>query len=174
MKLLSVMAAIIIRFFSPAEAAPETYELPAPETGVAVIQEVVATHSPAPTATPVSEIDLVGEWEGYWEMFSISGSWNEMETLKWDCWAEIDQDDELYLWDVDLDKNIGLSSLMLERDETEIHISEGWFIDSYSGFDRWRVKLKQDAEGTLLTIRGNCTYGDGDFSFVVYLRPTNE
>ena len=135
-----------MHFFSPAEAAPEAYELPAPEPGAAVIQEVVATPtpSPEPTATPVSEIDLVGEWEGYWEMFSASGDWNEMDTLRWDCWAEIDQEDEIYLWDVDLDKDIGLASLMLERDENEIRISEGWFMNSSSGFDQWRVKLQED------------------------------
>lgn len=176
MKLLSIMAAIVMRFFSPAEAVPEDYELPAPETGAAVIQEVVATPapSPEPTATPVSEIDLVGEWEGYWEMFSASGDWNEMDTLRWDCWAEIDQEDELYLWDVDLDKDIGLASLMLERDETEIRISEGWFMNSSSGFDQWRVKLQEDDEGLLLTLRGSYVSGVGDYSFSIYLRPINE
>jgi hypothetical protein len=47
-------------------------------------------------------------------------------------------------------------------------------MNSSSGFDQWRVKLQEDDEGLLLTIRGSYVSGGGDYSFTFYLRPTNE
>lgn len=128
-----------------------------------------AVESPAPD---FREAKLEGKWKGHWEMFSAGGQWAEMDKFSWDCWAEISDKDSVYIWDEDLEKDEGVARLELSREESRGRVTGGWFMDNDSGFEHWRVTLKEDEQGLLLILRGSYSSEiNGDFSFVFYLRP---
>lgn len=93
------------------------------------------------------DAQLQGQWYGYWEIFSSTGAWGEMDKQRWDCCAEISPEDVLYIWDEDMDKSVGLARLEINREESLGRVSGGWFMDLEQGYDNWRIKLKQDEIG---------------------------
>ena len=176
MKMVSAFAAMLVQLLMGGQPAEEAVVTPVPE----IVLEAVAEATPEPTPSPepeillISELELSGDWAGYWEMFSADGNWEEMDNYRWDCWAEMSGEDVLYLWDEDLDKDIGLASLELERENNELHIPGGWFMNQNGGFENWRATLEEDEQGLLLTIRGSyLSAKNGDFSLSFYLRPQN-
>jgi len=172
MKLISVLAALIVRLLTSFISAPEAevVETSLP-MAVPTVEAVLSTT--APTAEPLNFLtaDLGGEWEGHWEMFSANGTWEEKNNCTWNCWAELNEEDQLYLWDAERDKNTGLACLPLERAEDGLSISGGWFLNESGGFENWRVKLSEDEDGLQLVFRGNYGSSAEGFSFVIYLRP---
>ena len=169
MKIVSVLAAMLVQLLIGGPAAEEAPELPV-ETPVETVAEIIAT--PEPETLLLSELDLSGDWAGYWEIFSADGQWGEMDSFRWDCWAEMNEDDALYLWDEDLDKATGLARIELERKDNELVVSGGWLMDQNVGNDCCKAMISEDEEGLQLTLRGTYSSEDsGDFSFVFYLRP---
>ena len=65
MKIVSVLAAMLVQLLIGGPAAEEAPELPV-ETPVETVMENIAT--PEPETLLLSELDLSGDWAGYWEM----------------------------------------------------------------------------------------------------------
>lgn len=151
-------------------------EAPQPTAAPAAESTVEPSPTPEPTPTPpvLENYDLSGSWYGYWEMFSCTEAWAEMEGYRWDGCAEVSED-AMLLWDMDVPKEYGLGRLELEEGEPLSVIKGGSFMDNDIGSDQWSLKLKQDEYGRIMTIRGNyLSERNGNFSFVFYLRPWGE
>lgn len=176
-KLASLLVAFVVGFFGIGEGdAVSAAESPVPETPAVIVSEApVETPEPTPSPSPkplLEEAELEGDWYGYWEMISCTGAWAELENSCWDCCAQINESDVLWLWDVDVDKATGLASLEIAREGDKGSISGGWFMNQDEGYDQWRVELRYDDCGMLLVVRGNyVSEQHGNFSFVIYLRP---
>ena len=131
--------------------------------------------NPSPEQPVLSGEALCGKWQGHWEIFSTDGNWAGMDSFSWECWAVIDEYNSMLIWDEDIEKYPGLAELKLSLNDSYASVRSGRFMDMDSGFEHWRLKLTEDDEGLLLTLRGSYSSAEnGDFSFVFYLRPQGD
>ena len=132
--------------------------------------------SPAPSASARPVESFAGDWYGWWRMKNTSGDWAHMYGYYWDCLAEIRETEDgglhLLLWDEDMAKDDWLSQASLVLDYGEPQLKEGDFLDRTLSAGDWNMRVSQDANGTLLTIKGKYdAVGKGGFSYEINLRP---
>ena len=143
---------------------------------------VTLESSPTPiteTQTPGETQTLggfAGDWYGWWRMKNTRGDWAHMYGYYWDCLCQIRETENgglhLLLWDEDMAKDNWLSQAELVLDYGEPQLKEGDFLDRSLAAGDWDMRVAQDANGTLLTIKGKYdAVGKGGFSYEIVLRP---
>lgn len=119
---------------------------------------------------------FAGDWYGWWRMKNTRGDWAHMYGYYWDCLCQIRETEDgglhLLLWDEDMAKDNWLSQAELVLDYGEPQLREGDFLDRSLAVGDWDMRAAQDANGTLLTIKGKYdAVGKGGFSYEIVLRP---